>query len=92
MKKGLDEETIYARLEKQGIPHELVEKVVGNVFEERNRKSQNQLNEKHYISLIVLLIGLFTGIASIIFFPGILIVPIGLIIGGIFGLIRSNRR
>ncbi|MES2277420.1 MAG: hypothetical protein V4592_15455 [Bacteroidota bacterium] len=86
-KSGLDNEVIYARLEKQGIPAELIERVLKNitiqftaeVVKERREYFEVQSNAR----FIKAGAGVVLAIVSYFLFPDNLVVPIGCILGGV---------
>lgn len=87
-KAGFDDEVIYARLEKQGIPGDISRNVIKNLNIQKQadkieeKKSSN--NTALYSSLLKVGLGVLLAIVSAIIFPGYIILPIGLIAGGIF--------
>lgn len=89
-KSGLDNETIYARLEKSGIPPELAEEVVMNIFLQENKSVKSSSRESSNISVIMVVVGFVVAIISGLFFPEALILPSGLIIWGIVGIVKAN--
>jgi len=80
---GLDAETIYARLEKQGIPEALARQVAEDVMIERRREFVKQVKPAYNFALIRIALGVFAAIISTIIFPGHIILPAGLIVGGV---------
>ena len=59
----LDQEAIYARLEKQGIPRELAVEVAYNVVAERQKDMATQWKTYYRLSLIAIGIGILGAIA-----------------------------
>jgi len=89
---GLDEEIIYARLEKQGIPPELAKEVAKNVLMERKKIQQKEHQTNYNIALIKIGLGIAAAILSAILLPGVVILPVGLILGGIIYAIVTNNK
>jgi len=89
---GLEAEIIYARLEKQGIPDELARKVVKDIMAERKKENIKDAKSTYNIALIRISIGVLAAIISSILLPGHIIIPIGLITGGIVLAILSRRK
>jgi len=87
---GLDDETIYARLEKSGIPEELAKEVVLNMSLQGKPSLKKLSRERINISLIVIVIGI---VAAIIAgsFSTMTIIPFFIIMGGVVGLIRALK-
>ena len=88
-KEGLDAETIYARLESSGIPADLAEQVVRDLAEEQKKGRKSRNKERFKISAVVVAIGVLGTILTGIFVPEGLILPLGLILGGLFGMMKS---
>lgn len=88
---GLDEDVIYARLEKQGIPEELAEQVARDVMIERRKAEAADEKPFYYLALVKIGIGVVAAIVSAILLPGKIIVPIGLIAGGVIYAIATKR-
>ncbi len=87
---GLEEEIIYARLEKQGIPEELAMQVARDVMIER-QKSEAEDEKSHYdMTWIKIGLGLLLALISAIVLPGMIVIPIGLIIGGLVYAIATK--
>lgn len=91
-KAGMDDEVIYARLEKQGIPEELIKSVIQNL----NMKQQVEKKEEHqpmyYSGLIKVGIGMALAIISAIIIPGKIYLPIGFIVSGIIYALVAQQR
>lgn len=78
--QGLSEEVIYVRLEKQGFPEDLARKVAKDVFNQVEKESmQNTVN----YGLAIVAIGCLIAFFSALIFTDYVILPIGLIIGGV---------
>lgn len=81
---GLDTETIYARLEKQGIPEDLARQVAKDVSLEKKRQVVEQETKPLFqAALIRIAAGLAGALISVIIFPDRIIIPVGLIVGGV---------
>jgi hypothetical protein len=89
---GLDEETIYARLEKKGVPEDLARQVARDVRIERKREHVKELETGYNFALIRVGIGLLAAVVSAFVFPGNIIIPIGLIIGGVISALMIKKR
>lgn len=77
---GLSEEIIYVRLEKQGFPEELARKVASDVFNQVEKETaENTMN----YGLAVVAIGFLVAFFSALIFTDQILLPIGLIIGGL---------
>ncbi len=90
--QGMDSETIYARLEKSGIPDDLAKQVVENLMIEKQREIQEKKKEKFNKGIVYIIIGVFAGLISYIIFPGMIVIPVGLISTGILLAIISKRK
>ncbi len=80
---GLDEDVIYARLEKQGIPAELAKQVARDVLIERTKSAEKDEKPFFYLALIKIGIGVLAAVISTFVFPDKVILPIGLILSGV---------
>ena len=89
---GLDPETIYARLEKQGIPEELAKQVARDVMIERKREAAEQAKPVYNFALIRIGIGVIIALISMLVFPGNFILPIGIIAGGIISALLAKKK
>ena len=77
---GLSEEVIYARLEKQGFGEELSRRVAKDVVDEIQKEtSKNNLS----YGLVIAGIGLLGSIISAFVLPDRILLPLGLIVGGL---------
>ena len=90
---GLDEEIIYARLEKQGFPADLSRKVAKDVITENEKES---LKDELNYGLVIAVIGFLIATVSAFVYADRIIIPIGFIIGGLLcaylarGKLRGN--
>lgn len=89
---GLDAETIYARLEKQGIPEEMAKQIAYNSQVERKREEVKEAEEKFNYSLLKVGIGVVAALISYLIFPDFYILPVGLIVGGIVAALLAKKR
>jgi hypothetical protein len=84
---GLDDEVIYARLEKQGVPSDLINRVLQNMSMQTKidvaKKVQEHNEVKSNAYLIKAGAGVLVAIVSFFLFPGNMIIPVGCILGGI---------
>lgn len=91
-KSGMDDEIIRARLEKQGIPEDLIKNVIQNL----NLKQQVEKKEEHqpmyYSGLIKVGLGVVLAIISAIVLPGKIYLPIGFIVSGILYALIARQR
>jgi F0F1-type ATP synthase assembly protein I len=84
--EGLEEEFIYARLEKQGFSEELSKEVAANIFIQRQVEHQQAINEKvgeNNYKLILIIGGIVVfAIISWLFLPKVVIaIPVSLLVG-----------
>ena len=88
----MNRELIYVRLEKQGYPEDLIKEVLINMGLQQ-RKEMEQAKELDYK-----IAGLKIGLAIVVtlgvgyFFPGTIILPIGLLISGIILAVTTSTR
>jgi hypothetical protein len=80
---GLEEEVIYARLEKQGIPESLAKEVASEIMNEKIKLIKEQEKPFENVALIKIGGGILLAVISSIVLPGQIILPIGLVLGGI---------
>jgi hypothetical protein len=88
---GLDAETIYARLEKQGIPGDLAKEVVRDTLIERKKDVVKQTEPVYNFALIKIGIGIVLALISYLITEN-LILPIGLIAGGIISALIAKKK
>ena len=89
---GLEEEVIYAKLEKQGIPLALAKEVAKNIVIERNKyNKEDLLDYKNYkkLGLVIIAIGILASIIAYIF-TGRIIVAVEVLIVGIITTIIAH--
>ncbi len=89
---GLDAETIYARLERQGFPEALAHEVVKDILLERKRDVAEQTTPFYNIALIRAGIGVAAGFVTYAIFPEYPVVPIGMIAGGLYAAFKAKRK
>jgi Flp pilus assembly protein TadB len=89
---GLDGETIYARLEKQGIPEDLAKEVASNVIIERKKQTAGEQKPFFHVALLRIGVGLLLALVFAILFPDYLVIPYGFIIGSIVLAIAAKAR
>ncbi len=80
---GLDPETIYARLEKQGISENLAKKVAFNVQAAQKKEAIQEEKENTNIWFVTAGFSIALCVLSMIIFPNIILIPTGLIISGV---------
>jgi hypothetical protein len=94
-RSGLDRETVSVRLEKQGIPAELITKVIADISNESKKAVIEHEKPKLYTALIGIVVGILLAMLSTVLIPNTIIYPTGLIIGGmiysIFAYVRMNN-
>jgi hypothetical protein len=89
---GLDQELIYVRLEKEGIPESLAREVANNMAIETKKEIIRDEKPKYYIALVSIGLGLLAAIISTIILPGRIMLPLGLIIGGVvYALVAKEK-
>lgn len=93
-KSGADREIIYARLEKQGIPEEIIQQVIKNLFIQQKKDKVERLTPFYNVAIFRIGIGVAAAILFYLVSPNQLIIPIGLIGGGIISafLIKKNMQ
>ncbi|MEQ6169107.1 hypothetical protein AAOE16_18050 [Ekhidna sp. MALMAid0563] len=91
-RSGLDNETIFARLEKQGIPEQLIMIVLGNMNVEQKKKVAKEINFNYKVAAFKVGAGIVAAIISGVLMPGNTIIPTGLILGGIILAIATNKQ
>jgi hypothetical protein len=89
---GLDEEIIYARLEKQGIPIDLAKIVASDIMKEQKKEVIKDTKASYNVSLVLIGIGVLVAIISSFILPGKIIIPVGIIIGGIISAVLYKRK
>jgi hypothetical protein len=90
-RSGLENEIIYARLEKQGIPEQLILKVLKNINTERHKEVTKELNFNYKFAFFKIGAGVVAAIISGLLMPGNTVIPIGLILSGIILAITTNN-
>ncbi|MEO6148582.1 MAG: hypothetical protein ABIN95_13310 [Mucilaginibacter sp.] len=91
-KAGYDNEIIFARLEKQGIPEELAKQVIKNLTIQRKAEIFEQQKPFYNIAILRIGIGVFLAIASAILIPGHIYIPVGLILGGVILALMAKSK
>jgi hypothetical protein len=89
---GLDAETIYARLEKQGIPEEMAKQVVRDTLYESRRQIVKETEPVYNFALIRIGIGVILALLSYLILPGNFILPIGIIAGGVISALLAKKK
>lgn len=89
---GYDNEVIFARLEKQGIPEETIKLVIANLSIQQKVEVSKQAKPFYNLAVIRIAIGVFLAIATAILIPGHIYLPIGLIVGGIISAVSIKKR
>ena len=90
--EGYNNEVIYARLEKQGIPEELIMQVLKNLSIQQKAEIIKEEKPFFNIAILKIAIGVFLAIVSAILIPGEVYLPVGLIVGGIVYAIISKSK
>jgi hypothetical protein len=91
-KSGLNEEVIYARLEKQGFSVSLAREVASNVILEKKKDQLKDESSNLYIALSKIGLGLVMAFISTFIVPDAIFIPIGLIVGGIAYAVLTNEK
>ena len=89
---GLDAETIYARLEKQGIPEDLARQVAQDTVIEQKREVNKETETVYNFALIRIGIGVLIALITYLIFPGSFILPLGIIAGGIVSALLAKKK
>lgn len=89
---GLDSETIYARLEKEGIPEEMARQVAKDAMVQRKIDVAEQTMPIYNFALVRIGIGFAVGLLSLLIFPDNYILPSGIITGGIVSALLAKKK
>lgn len=89
---GLDHEIIFARLEKQGIPDHIAKEAVKDVNIEFRKIEKKEAKTSFDTALLRIGLGVGAAIVFAIIFPGIIIIPVGLIGGGIIYALLAKKK
>ncbi|MGB5462072.1 MAG: hypothetical protein WBM92_01780 [Aureibaculum sp.] len=81
-KSGLEEEVIYAKLEKQGIPIDLAKEVAMNVIIERDKDNKEDLSDYKKIGIVMIVIWILASLIAYYFTESIF-AAVGLLVVGI---------
>ncbi|MFT5618977.1 MAG: hypothetical protein ACI85I_002213 [Arenicella sp.] len=68
-RNGFDRETVYIRLEKQGIPAELAKKVIADISTETKKEVVANEKPKLYMALIGIVVGILLAVLSSVLLP-----------------------
>jgi hypothetical protein len=90
-KAGHDDEVISARLEKMGIPPDLIKSVILNLSVQRVIDNDKTARPFYNVALFKVAIGVLLAIISTIVIPGKIILPIGLIVTGIIAAVATKK-
>lgn len=88
---GLDNEIIYARLEKQNIPEQLIAEIIKNISIEKKKKVEHEAKVNYRFAAIQIGIGFLIAILSGILIPEYTILPIGFIACGIITAVLTSK-
>lgn len=88
---GSDHETIYARLEKQGIPENIAKEVVRDIMIERKRNIVKEATPVHNFGLVQIGIGLGVALITYLLTDNVLL-PIGVILGGVVTVLLMKKK
>lgn len=91
-KAGMDDEVIYARLEKQDIPEELIRNVLKNLNIQQKEEKVKEHQPLYYSGLLKVGLGVLLAIISYFIFPDRIILPIGFILSGIIYALIARQR
>lgn len=78
----LEEDVIYAKLEKQGIPVDLAKEVAMNVVIERNKYKKEDLADYKKFGIVMIVVWILVSITAYIF-TGRIFAAVGLLVTGI---------
>ena len=87
---GHDNEVIYARLEKQGVPPELIKQVLVNLTVQKIQYVNEAQKTFFNLALVKIGIGVALAVVCMIVAPGQVILAIGLIVGGIVAAMANK--
>lgn len=90
-KAGCDNEVIRGRLDKMGIPEDLIKQVITNLSIQERADNQNKNAPFYNIALMRIGIGVALAVIFGAIFPDVTMLPIGLIGGGILSAILAKR-
>ncbi len=88
---GLDAETIYARLEKQGIPENTAREVVRDILIEKKRDEVKQAETNYDFALIRIGLGLVIALVSYLLTDNV-ILPVAIIAGGVVSALLAKKK
>lgn len=89
---GLDEELIYVRLEKQGIPVELAKQVAKDMAIEQKKQIKRDEQPFYILGIVQIGIGVLAAIVSFIVVPEHIYLPISFILGGVSFAYYARRK
>jgi hypothetical protein len=89
---GLDQEVIYARLEKAGFPEELVNKVVSDMMIEHKKDLEAAERPFFNVAIVKIGLGILFALVTMIISPGRIFLPIIFIISGVILALASKER
>lgn len=89
---GLDDEAVYARLEKQGIPEEIAQQVMKDTLIERKREVIKEAEPIYNFALFRIGVGIVVALLSYLIFPNNVILPIGIIAGGVISALLAKKK
>ncbi len=82
-KSGLDEDVIYARLEKKGISEEMARQVAADITFERKKDKAEEDSIGYNTAIFKIGIGIMVALVSAILIPGNIVIPTGFILSGV---------
>jgi hypothetical protein len=89
---GLDAETIYARLEKQGIPEAFARQAVNDAILEKQDAARQEAKEEYRVRLIILAVGIALWVIAFMVVPSAYRFVSQGIIGGVVASSLFARR
>ncbi len=89
---NLEEEVIYAKLEKQGIPKDLALEAAKNIVLERQKNLIKEQKPFFNVALLKIGLGMLVALIYALVFPGSYILPIGFLVGGVILALASWNR
>ena len=88
---GHNDEVIFARLEKQGVPKELINEVLFNLTLQKLIDKDKYSRPFYNLAIFKIAIGILLAIVSALVIPGQIFLPIGLVISGIVYAVAAKK-
>ncbi len=90
--QGLDRDSVYARLEKDGIPEHIIIHVFGNLTKQARNERVKSEKPQREIAWLKIVISILIVIISYLAFPKTIQIPIGLALSGMIYLLATRKR